>query len=276
MIKEPNIGFMQGRLSPIIDGKIQAFPKDYWENEFCIANQYGFDLMEWTADYEDLFLNPLMTEEGQEKVVQLSSRFSLKIVSITCDFFMQKPFFKEESSLKLKLLEALEKVIINSSKIGIKIIVIPLVDHSSIISPQEEKNLIDGLMKMTSSLEEKKMKIAFESDYGPHQLLAFISNFKKQCFGINYDTGNSASLGYSCDEEIETYGDYILNVHLKDRLLRGTTVPFGEGAVDFQRVIENLKKINYQGNYILQPARAKDDNHAEILLQYKTMISNYF
>ena len=31
------IGFMQGRLSPLIGGKIQSFPWDNWECEFAIA-----------------------------------------------------------------------------------------------------------------------------------------------------------------------------------------------------------------------------------------------
>ena len=29
---------MQGRLSPLVDGKIQAFPWNYWKQEFKIAN----------------------------------------------------------------------------------------------------------------------------------------------------------------------------------------------------------------------------------------------
>ena len=31
------IGFIQGRLSPIYENKIQCFPKLHWENEFFIA-----------------------------------------------------------------------------------------------------------------------------------------------------------------------------------------------------------------------------------------------
>ena len=39
------IGFVQGRLSPLVDGNIQAFPRDYWRHEFALAEQLGFDLM---------------------------------------------------------------------------------------------------------------------------------------------------------------------------------------------------------------------------------------
>lgn len=49
MIMAPDrIGFMQGRLSPVVDGKIQAFPWGHWEDEFRLANGHGLSLMEWT------------------------------------------------------------------------------------------------------------------------------------------------------------------------------------------------------------------------------------
>lgn len=49
------IGFMQGRMSPLVDGKIQCFPTDHWEQEFLFAERAGFSLMEWTIDAESVF-----------------------------------------------------------------------------------------------------------------------------------------------------------------------------------------------------------------------------
>ena len=62
------IGFIQGRLSPIVDGKIQAFPWDYWKEEFPLAEKYNFHLIEWTLDQADLYMNPLMTNKGRSKI----------------------------------------------------------------------------------------------------------------------------------------------------------------------------------------------------------------
>ena len=64
------IGFMQGRLSPIINGKIQSFPWDNWENEIFQASMLGINKMEWTLDQKDLYSNPLMTNEGQSLIKQ--------------------------------------------------------------------------------------------------------------------------------------------------------------------------------------------------------------
>ena len=52
------IGIMQGRLSPMLNNKIQAFPWDNWENEIVEASRNNFSLMEWTLDDERLFENP--------------------------------------------------------------------------------------------------------------------------------------------------------------------------------------------------------------------------
>ena len=44
------------------------------------------------------------------------------------------------------------------------------------------------------------IKILFEIDYSPRKVLNFINRFNNN-FGINYDTGNSASLGFKLNEE---------------------------------------------------------------------------
>ena len=44
---------MQGRLSPPINNKIQGFPHNFWENEFHLAKEIGFELIEWIVDSDD-------------------------------------------------------------------------------------------------------------------------------------------------------------------------------------------------------------------------------
>ena len=95
-------------------------------------------------------------------------------------------------------------------------------------------------------------------------------------FGINYDIGNSASLGFNPSEEFKFFGDRVLNVHVKDRVRNGTTVPLGHGSADFSTVYSLLKSHGYDGNYILQTARANDDQHLEVLLEYKKFVRNGF
>ena len=87
--------------------------------------------------------------------------------------------------------------------------------------------------------------------------------------------GNSASLGFDSKIEFLEYGSYIKNVHVKDRLYKGSTVPLGRGAVDFDAVFRGLSDLKYQGNYILQTARAKNGDHQGILENYRKIVVSY-
>ena len=61
------IGFMQGRLSPLVNNQIQSFPFKYWLNEFPLANQLGISCIEWTLDYPKLHQNPLLLKNIKVK-----------------------------------------------------------------------------------------------------------------------------------------------------------------------------------------------------------------
>ena len=50
MVLTNNIGIMQGRLSPPIDDKIQAYPAKTWQREFEIAKEIGYSAIEWIVE----------------------------------------------------------------------------------------------------------------------------------------------------------------------------------------------------------------------------------
>jgi hexulose-6-phosphate isomerase len=117
--------------------------------------------------------------------------------------------------------------------------------------------------------------LAFESDFPPAELVRLLNRLPCDTFGVNYDTGNSAARGYTPEEEFSAYGPRIFNVHIKDRILGGTTVPLGTGDADFLTVFRLLRAIAYSGNLIMQTARASDNNHAGVLCQYIKQIEGW-
>ncbi len=254
-------GVMQGRLSTKIGNKIQAFPIKNWKSEFSKAKKLGLKSIEWTLDYKKLNKNPLLLKKSQLEIKRLSRKYSIKIKSITGDCFMQKPFWKIKNNNKL--LEDLKKIIKSSKDIGIDFIVLPLVDNGSLKNDKEIKNFIKISKSLKEYLKNTKVKLIFESDFHPIKLKNFIKKFDKRYFGINYDSGNSASLNYNIDEEFKHYGDRISNVHIKDRLKFGKTVRLGNGNVNFLKLFKNLKKIKYEKNLILQTARSKTNKHMD-------------
>ncbi len=269
-----NLGIMQGRLSKPLNGKIQSFPKYSWKKEFNLAKKLSFKFLEWTLDYEDLDKNPLMMREIHPKIKALSKKYNIKIKSITGDCFMQKPFWKTSNShLKLKLLKDLKNIIINASNLKIKFLIIPLVDAGSIKNREQEKTLVFELSKFKKILKKNKLQILFETDLNPKKNSKFMKKFNSNHFGINYDTGNSASLNFDPIQEFKEYGKYIKNIHLKDRKKFGKTVPFGQGNANFKLIFNLCKKINFKGNMILQGARKSIGKEEMTIRQYLKFIS---
>jgi len=266
------IGFMQGRLSPLVNAKIQAFPWQNWQKEFQEAHSLNFEIMEWTLDHENLYKNPLMTEEGREEIKKLSKKFKIRTPSLTGDCFMQAPFWKARDNNRKDLENDFLSVIESCGLLNIELIVIPLVDNGSIDNLNEMDSLIYFLQSKKDLFDSLSIQILFESDYGPVDLKNFIDKLDPKTFGINYDIGNSASLGFDPYEEFEAYGKRITNVHVKDRVLHGTTVPLGDGNANFEKVFQLLNDFSYKGNYILQTARSKTGDHLGVLQRYNNQV----
>lgn len=264
------IGFMQGRLVDQIKSNIQYFPDQNWLKEIEIAKLNKFHIMEWTINYENIKKNPLFN--GNIKKIENLKKFKIK--TVTCDFFMQKPFFKKRYFQKRKdYINDLLKVIKNCNRLNLNYLILPLVDNSSIKNSEEENQLIKNLKKKILP-NLKKLKILFEIDYPPEKILTFIKKFKSNKFGINYDTGNSAGLNYNFDDE-KVYFKYVRNIHIKDRIKFGSTVRLGNGNWNHKKFFKFIKKSKYRGFFILQTARAKNKEHEKELNINRKFLSKY-
>ena len=266
-----SIGFMQGRLCERVDGKIQAFPWRDWASEFPAAAAIDLHLVEWTLDQERLYENPLMTAEGQRKIRELCQQHGISIPSLTGDCFMQAPFWKVDGKARTDLQADFLAIGRACAAVGIQMMVVPLVDNGRLETAEQENVLVEFLLEQQPFLAAHNLQVIFESDYVPAELARFIVRLPADRFGVNYDIGNSAALGFNLAEEFAAYGARVVNVHVKDRVLGGTTVPLRTGSADFDAVFVALAQQGYQGNFILQTARAVDGNHAEVLRDYRDM-----
>ena len=214
--------------------------------------------MEWTIDHYGFFQNPLMNTKHHKFIKEICRKYKIKINSITADFFMEKPFWKQKN--QSHYLKKIEELVEKCGSLKIKYIVLPLVDNSSIKNKITENIVVRELLKLQGKLLKNKVICLFESDFAPKKLLNFLKRFNSRSYGLNYDLGNSASLGYNIDEEFKFCRKYIKNVHLKDRLKNGPSVRFGLGDANFKKLFKNLKKIKYSGALILQSSRSKKKN----------------
>ncbi len=272
MPSDLNIGIMQGRLLPMIDKRIQTFPYNCWKEEFKIAAENNFDSIEWIIDkYE----NPITDETEIYQIEKLSSEYDVKINSICCDFFMDNLLFRISEEEQRQNLSVLKKLMENAHTLGIKILEIPLVDSSSIKNEEEEDELVTNLKKITQDANDLDIFIGLETDYQPQKILKLLKKIGDDKIVLNYDIGNSSSLGFDPKEELTLLGKYIKNIHIKDRKLNGSTVPFGEGDADFDLFFSTLSDIDYKGDLILQGARIESKSPEITCLQYRNFIMKY-
>ncbi len=251
------IGIMQGRLvDREIQSKLQSFPVKNWYKEIKLAKKNNIKFIEWTLDYNKFSINPLI--KNPKKIKQILKKNNVNVKTVTCDFFMQKPPFDKNNNTTQFLI----KLISISKFIGIKLIVIPLVDNSSIKNNYNQKKIINYFKKIKQKVSLNDIKIIFELDLEPKKVKKFINKLDNS-FGINYDLGNSAFYGYNFNDE-KIYFSKVFNVHLKDRNYLGHSVPFGKGLVRFLPFFKYMKKIKYNNLYILQsyiPKKNKSKLH---------------
>ena len=272
----PKIGIMQGRLSEPTNNEIQSFPHLTWEEEFEKAHDCGFQVMEWIFDDVD---NPLMNNSGINKIKFLSKKFNVKINSVCADFFMKAKLFDVTENLLEENILVLENLIEQCSKTNIKILEIPLVDSSSLKNVNNQNEFVSNLKKILPNFQKFDVTITLETDLPPAEFKNLLEQFKTLNIKSNYDTGNSASLGYNIEEEFSLLKPWLKNIHIKDRLYKGITVPLGEGNVNFDLFFSNLSRVHYSGDLIIQGARESKNNpqHTpeEICKTYYTFVKQY-
>ena len=252
-------GIMQGRLSPKYRGKYQAHPFGYWKDEFKVASKLGFDCIEFILDFDKAKLNPLLFDSGLKSILHHSKKNNILVKSICADYFMESPIFIEDLVIKNENFNVLKKLIINSKKIGVKDIVIPLVDNSSILNnASKQDSSIKFLKELLKEFKGFNINICLETDLPPQQFYDFIRAVDNPKIKINYDTGNSVSLGYDFREELNLYGHLVTNIHLKDRKLDQGSVKLGSGDSDFKKFFKYLSSKNFEGIFILQAFREED------------------
>lgn len=253
---------MQGRLLPKYKGRYQAHPVGYWQREFHLAADLSLDMIEFILDYNDPDKNPLMSESGIEEIRQLSANTGVAVKTICADYFMEAPLHGSCGSVTEQSQKVLIKLIGNASKIGICDIVIPCVDKGR-LTDGKACNLFNKNIKPALEQAEKfGLNLALETDLAPGPFTDLLDKLYSPRVTVNYDTGNSASLGYDPAEELAAYGDRISDIHIKDRLRAGGSVVLGTGATDFERFFSALAKTNYSGPFIMQAYR--DDEGVKI------------
>jgi hexulose-6-phosphate isomerase len=200
-----------------------------------------------------------MTDSGKAEIKKVIASTGVRIDYVCADIFMQQPLVRMTEDTISQNKEYLASILNNAKEVGAIGVEIPFVDNSTIKSETEKQEFIDVMQGAFNLAKDLDMKISLETDLPPIAFKELLEHIDLDYIQANYDIGNSASLGFDPNEELEAYGNKILNVHVKDRKLGGTTVPLGTGSADVKRVFQKLNEIGYSGGITMQAARGEND-----------------
>jgi L-ribulose-5-phosphate 3-epimerase len=249
------LGIMQGRLVPPEAERFQSFPRLRWRDEFALVAAAGLDTIEWIYDAYGEDVNPLGTDPGIGEMQRLCGVHGVTIESICADWFMDFPLVGIDAATAEIRWRRLEWLMGRGARLGINRIVVPFVDSAAIRHPQDAIAIAAGINALGAAIDRTQVELHLESALSAADFAALLAHIRHPRVKVNYDSGNSASLGFRPREEFSAYGSRVGSVHLKDRRRGAGTVPLGEGDTDFGELFNALATHRYGGDFILQVAR---------------------
>jgi len=266
------IGIMQGRLLPPIENRIQCFPRKNWRDEFDLGAKAGIDCIEWIYDFYGADVNPIATNSGIAQMKALTRKTGVQVLSICADYFMERPLVRASTGEIAERLAMIDWLLGRCHMLGVNRMVVPFVDASRIDTESEFESVIETLQCILPMAERTAIEIHLETSFPPNRFASLLERLPHPLLKVNYDSGNSSSLGYKPREEFAAYGKRVGSVHIKDRVLGGGTVAPGTGDADFPALAESLKMVGYRGDFILQVARAVSGDEVNWIRQNRAFV----
>lgn len=251
------IGIMQGRLSPPVSFRLQAFPTFTWQKEFENARSLGFDTIEWLFEAEDgrghtFTDNPVWKAAGRKEIRRLIETSGIQVKTCCADYFMPHPFFRVSETERLESIQILNRLIENVAEIGVQSILMPVLEISEIRTPEEKALLLESLKGPLDLAAKKGLTLGLETELRAEQYLALVEDAHHPALGVYYDTGNNAAQGHDIARDGEILASHLVGIHIKDRKRGGGSVLLGQGDADFAGFFKQVMKVGYQRPVILQ------------------------
>lgn len=268
-------GVMQGRLLPKYRGRYQAHPVGYWQDEFARAAEFKLDCIEFILDFNDADSNPLLRQGGLEEIQRAGEKHGVRVLTVCADYFMEAPLHHPSPEIAANSALVLHRLLSGGEVLRLTDIVLPCVDQSSLANdPAAQDRFVRCLAPFVDLAERVNINIALETDLAPQPFVALLERIGSRRVTVNYDTGNSAALGFDPAEEMACYGDRISDIHIKDRVLGGRSTTLGTGDAQFDRFFEALHPVKYTGPFIMQAYR--DDEGLAVFRNQSDWIRSHY
>jgi len=273
-------GIMQGRLVLPEEDRFQSFPRARWRDEFPNAVAAEIDSIEWIVDAYGFDVNPIFREAGLDEFNALKAEHGIATPAICADWFMDYPFLRCSLHERNEREQFLHRLLGVARSIDAGHVVLPFVDISRIVTEEDKRIVVDIVTEAAPLAQANGVELHLETDLNPDDFAALLNRIPHPFVKANFDSGNSAGLGYIASEEFGAYGERIGSVHIKDRYRKPEggieTRPLGTGSADFDDVFASMKRIGYNRGITLQVARGEDGDEVNWIREQLAFVRRYW
>jgi hexulose-6-phosphate isomerase len=252
------IGIMQGRLSPPVAGRLQAFPWADWASEFEAARVIGFDAIEWLYDEPRHDENPIASPAGRQLIRRAMHASGVAVPSLCAHAFIHGQLSDRDAHVRQAARVRLVELLQWSAAVGIGVVVLPLAEDASLSTGAAREAAMPVLADAARAAARAGIRIALELDLEADAVAPVLDRLDPECVGICYDIGNATASGRVPAVEIRRMAPRLIEVHVKDRPRGGSNVPLGSGAVDFDRTAAALREVAFDGPVTLETPHGDD------------------
>lgn len=237
-----------------------------WATRLSIAEELGFHYVEISVDETDDRLARLDWSVAERKDFTRTILDSPLAVPTMClSGHRRYPLGSHDPDVRAKAIEIMDKAIKLCVDTGVRTIQLAGYDVYYEQGDEDTRRwYLEGMQKSLEIAAREQVMLAMEiMDHPFMSSIVKFMNFKKLLpspwFTVYPDIGNLSAWGNEVVEELDLGFEQIVALHLKETIAvtdqhKGTfkEVPFGTGCVDFPAIFATLKRLNYQGPFLIE------------------------
>jgi hexulose-6-phosphate isomerase len=247
-------------------------------DKFKLVKDLGFDGIEFNSPVEFTI----------KELIEARNKSGLELPSLVNKDHWSKPLSDPDPSVREFIIDSVAKSLHEVKELGgDTVLVVPGVVNDKISYSQAYKNSLDSIRKLIPHVEKTGMKIGLENVWNnfilsPVETKRFLEEIDHPLIGWYFDIGNVLRYGWP-EHWIETLNSRIIKLHIKEfsrqkmndeGLWKGFDVELTEGDIDWSVVMNTLKDIDYQGQWITAEVRGGDRNRLkDIFLQMDKIVN---
>jgi hexulose-6-phosphate isomerase len=238
-------------------GTLAGVLKEPLETVFETAARLGFDGVEldWIT-LADATGEGAYGPEQRAALKERAQRAGVEIASVAAHFLNRGGLGSPDPAAQQTGLDAVRAGIGLCAELGARVLLVPFFGAGELKSDTAVEQLARHLATLAPEAQARGVRLGVESTLPAKTVAALVDRVGSPSVGAYWDMGNAMWLGFDDLEEIETLGERIVAVHVKEfagppRTAPGApnglnAKPLGEGEVPLKAVIAALRRTGYE------------------------------